>query len=300
MVISGASPAASEERDYCWSSNDSPPTLQTLRSLHLTSDVFCTSLLRSPCDHGDSPPAHRDIWIAAAGDSVFQSQHINKLLKKQLQSLCKEGNNIKTSIGDVEKAMSSMEAKLSRIKQAETMKTLLEAEIQTAKKTLEEERVSASQKELYLRKLEKDNEDLNLRLLMLSEENSSLTVSRRASQRSHMQLWADVHKLGKKLQECKLAFGVEDEIFRKIKHQTRELEESIKEYEAVIQVLQNKEKSLQDQLSVAEEKARTLPRTPCNILNINPKSLMFEIVKAELEDKIRGKEKNQMKHIFGG
>ncbi|XP_065412298.1 uncharacterized protein LOC135973347 isoform X3 [Chrysemys picta bellii] len=266
-----------------WSSNDSPPTLQTLRSLHLTSDVFCTSLLRSPCDHGDSPPAHRDIWIAAAGDSVFQSQHINKLLKKQLQSLCKEGNNIKTSIGDVEKAMSSMEAKLSRIKQAETMKTLLEAEIQTAKKTLEEERVSASQKELYLRKL-----------------NSSLTVSRRASQRSHMQLWADVHKLGKKLQECKLAFGVEDEIFRKIKHQTRELEESIKEYEAVIQVLQNKEKSLQDQLSVAEEKARTLPRTPCNILNINPKSLMFEIVKAELEDKIRGKEKNQMKHIFGG
>ncbi|XP_065412300.1 uncharacterized protein LOC135973347 isoform X5 [Chrysemys picta bellii] len=245
MVISGASPAASEERDYCWSSNDSPPTLQTLRSLHLTSDVFCTSLLRSPCDHGDSPPAHR-------------------------------------------------------IKQAETMKTLLEAEIQTAKKTLEEERVSASQKELYLRKLEKDNEDLNLRLLMLSEENSSLTVSRRASQRSHMQLWADVHKLGKKLQECKLAFGVEDEIFRKIKHQTRELEESIKEYEAVIQVLQNKEKSLQDQLSVAEEKARTLPRTPCNILNINPKSLMFEIVKAELEDKIRGKEKNQMKHIFGG
>ncbi|XP_044887335.1 intracellular protein transport protein USO1-like isoform X4 [Mauremys mutica] len=258
-MISGTSPAASEETDYCW-----------------------------------------DIWIAAEGDSVFQSQHINMLLKEQLQSLCKEGNNIKTSIGDVEKAMSSMEAELSRIKQAETMKTLLEAEIQTAKKTLEEEQESASQKELYLRKLEKDNEDLHLRLLMLSEENSSLTVSRRASQRSHMQLWADVHKLGKKLQECKLASGVEDEIFRKMKHQARELEESIKEYEAVIQVLQNKEKSLQDQLSAAEEKARTLPRTPSNILSINPKSLMFEIVKAELEDKIRGKEKNQMKHIFGG
>ncbi|XP_044887334.1 intracellular protein transport protein USO1-like isoform X3 [Mauremys mutica] len=232
-MISGTSPAASEETDYCW-----------------------------------------DIWIAAEGDSVFQSQHINMLLKEQLQSLCKEGNNIKTSIGDVEKAMSSMEAELSRIKQAETMKTLLEAEIQTAKKTLEEEQESASQKELYLRKLEKDNEDLHLRLLMLSEE--------------------------KKLQECKLASGVEDEIFRKMKHQARELEESIKEYEAVIQVLQNKEKSLQDQLSAAEEKARTLPRTPSNILSINPKSLMFEIVKAELEDKIRGKEKNQMKHIFGG
>ncbi|XP_044887333.1 intracellular protein transport protein USO1-like isoform X2 [Mauremys mutica] len=242
-MISGTSPAASEETDYCW-----------------------------------------DIWIAAEGDSVFQSQHINMLLKEQLQSLCKEGNNIKTSIGDVEKAMSSMEAELSRIKQAETMKTLLEAEIQTAKKTLEEEQESASQKELYLRKLEKDNEDLHLRLLMLSEENSSLTVSRRASQRSHMQLWADVHKLGKKLQECKLASGVEDEIFRKMKHQARELEESIKEYEAVIQVLQNKEKSLQDQLSAAEEKARTLPRTPSNILSINPKSLMFEIVKAELAE----------------
>nr|XP_025042925.1 uncharacterized protein LOC102453010 isoform X3 [Pelodiscus sinensis] len=115
-----------------------------------------------------------------------------------------------------------------------------------------------------------------------------------------MQLWAHVHKLQKKLQESKLASDAEDEIFRKMKQRIRELEESIKEYEAVIQVLQDKEKSLQDQLSAAEEKTRTLPKKASNILNINPKSLMSEIVKAELEDKIRGKGKKQRKHFFGG
>ncbi|XP_075793377.1 uncharacterized protein LOC102453010 isoform X5 [Pelodiscus sinensis] len=157
----------------------------------------------------------RDIWRAAKDDSVFQHQHINILLKEQLQRLCQERNNIKASIGDVKKATSSMEAELSRIKQAETMKTLLEAELQTAKKTLEEEHVSASEKEIHLWKLEKDNEDLHVRILMLSEEISSLTGSRRASQHSHMQLWAHVHKLQKKLQESKLASDAEDEIFRK-------------------------------------------------------------------------------------
>ncbi|XP_075793375.1 uncharacterized protein LOC102453010 isoform X3 [Pelodiscus sinensis] len=237
-----------------------------------------------PAAAGEETDHSWDIWRAAKDDSVFQHQHINILLKEQLQRLCQERNNIKASIGDVKKATSSMEAELSRIKQAETMKTLLEAELQTAKKTLEEEHVSASEKEIHLWKLEKDNEDLHVRILMLSEEISSLTGSRRASQHSHMQLWAHVHKLQKKLQESKLASDAEDEIFRKMKQRIRELEESIKEYEAVIQVLQDKEKSLQDQLSAAEEKTRTLPRKASNILNINPKSLMFEIVKAELAE----------------
>ncbi|XP_019368383.1 PREDICTED: uncharacterized protein LOC109294459 [Gavialis gangeticus] len=206
------------------------------------------------------------------------------LLKEQIECLLKEEEIIKANIRDVEKDISSMEAELSRIKQAETMKIHLEAELQTVQKTLKEEHVLELEMDLYLRKLEKDNEDFNLRMLMLSEESSALMASRKASQNSHRQLQLQIRKLERKLQECILASTAEDEVCTKMQHQAQELEESIKEYDAVIQVLQNKEKSLQDQLFAAEEeKARNLT-LPGNILNINPKSLLFEIASAELDE----------------
>ncbi|XP_019345342.2 uncharacterized protein LOC132243208 [Alligator mississippiensis] len=223
-------------------------------------------------------------WISTEEDSVFQSWHINKLLKEQIECLLKEEEIIEANIRDVEKDISSMEVELSRIKQAETMKIHLEAELQTAQKTLEEEHVLELEMDLYLRKLEKDNEDFNLRILMLSEESSALMASRKASQNSHRQLQLQIRKLERKLQERILDSTAEDEVFIKMQHQAQELEESIKEYEAVIQVLQNKEKTLQDQLFAAEEeKARNLT-LPGNVLNINPKSLLFEIANAEMDE----------------
>ncbi|CAI5775409.1 Hypothetical predicted protein [Podarcis lilfordi] len=205
----------------------------------------------------------RDSWIAAKGASIFQSRHTNIWLREQINCLITEGNNIKANILDLQGAMKNMKAELKRIKQAEEKITYLETEIEATKKNQEEETVTASLEEQYLKKLEKDNENLHLRIFMLSEKSSALTASMKINQQSYLQLCCHVNKLKRELQECKLTCGEEDEVFTKMKHQIWELEEYIQEYKVKIQVLQDREKSLQDELSaVAKDKVRHQSKLP--------------------------------------
>ncbi|XP_061493697.1 uncharacterized protein LOC133389686 [Rhineura floridana] len=217
----------------------------------------------------------RDTWIAAKGASIFQSRHMNVWLREQINCLINEGNNIKANILDLQGAMRNMKAELKRIKQAEETITSLETEIEAANKNQQEQTVTASLEEQYLKKLERDNENLHLRIFMFSEK--------------------------RELQECKLTCGEEDEVFTKMKHQIRELEEYIQEYQVKIQVLQDREKALQGELSaVAKDKARHQIKFPGKFLNLHPKSLMYEIARAELEEKMRREEKSVKKQLCGG
>ncbi|XP_077786129.1 uncharacterized protein LOC114596736 isoform X3 [Podarcis muralis] len=243
----------------------------------------------------------RDSWIAAKGASIFQSRHTNIWLREQINCLITEGNNIKANILDLQGAMKNMKAELKRIKQAEEKITYLETEIEATKKNQEEETVTASLEEQYLKKLEKDNENLHLRIFMLSEKSSALTASMKINQQSYLQLCCHVNKLKRELQECKLTCGEEDEVFTKMKHQIWELEEYIQEYKVKIQVLQDREKSLQDELSaVAKDKVRHQSKLPGKFLNLHPKSLMYELARAELEEKMRREEKFVKKQLCGG
>ncbi|XP_053243412.1 uncharacterized protein LOC128413406 [Podarcis raffonei] len=267
----------------------------------------------------------RDSWIAAKGASIFQSRHTNIWLREQINCLITEGNNIKANILDLQGAMKNMKAELKRhvsiinvvlseclipaweqlffrrIKRAEEKITYLETEIEATKKNQEEETVTASLEEQYLKKLEKDNENLHLRIFMLSEKSSALTASMKINQQSYLQLCCHVNKLKRELQECKLTCGEEDEVFTKMKHQIWELEEYIQEYKVKIQVLQDREKSLQDELSaVAKDKVRHQSKLPGKFLNLHPKSLMYELARAELEEKMRREEKFVKKQLCGG
>nr|XP_008104588.1 PREDICTED: uncharacterized protein LOC100562938 isoform X2 [Anolis carolinensis] len=165
----------------------------------------------------------RETWIAAKGASVFQSRHMNIWLRKQINCLINEGNNIKANVWDLQVTMRNMKAELKRIKHTEEKITYLEKEIETARKNHEEENITTSSEEQYLKKLEKDKENLHLRIFMLSEK--------------------------RELQECKLICVEEDDVFTKMKHQIRELEEYIQEYQGKIQVLEDREKNLKKELS---------------------------------------------------
>ncbi|KAJ7324984.1 hypothetical protein JRQ81_018004 [Phrynocephalus forsythii] len=193
----------------------------------------------------------REIWIAAKGASVFQSKHMNMWLREQINCLINEGNNIKANIWDLQKAIKTIKAELRRIKPVEDRITFLETQIEAVKKNQEEERIAASLEEQYLEKLEKDKENLHLRIIMLSEKSSDLTASKKINQQSYLQLCCHVNKLQREVQECNLICAEEDEVFTKMKHQIRELEGYIKEYQVKVQVLQDREKALQDELSAA-------------------------------------------------
>ncbi|XP_025027620.1 uncharacterized protein LOC112541606, partial [Python bivittatus] len=243
----------------------------------------------------------RDTWIAAKGSSIFQSRHMNMWLREQIKCLLNEGNNIKANIWDLQEVMRNTKAELKRIKQAEEAITFLETDIEAAKKKQEEENETASLEEQFLKKMEKDNENLHLRIFMLSEKSSALTASKNINQQNYLQLCCYVNKRWRELQECKLTCEEEDEIFTKMKHQIRELEEHIQEYEVKIQVLQDREKTLQSELlAVAKEKARCHSKFPGKFLNLHPKNLMYEIARAELEEKIRREEKPMKKKLCGG
>ncbi|XP_034296208.1 uncharacterized protein LOC117678832 isoform X5 [Pantherophis guttatus] len=199
----------------------------------------------------------RDTWIAAKGASIFQSRHMNICLREQITYLLNEGNNIKANIWDLQDTMRTMKAELKRIKQAEEAITVLETDMEAVKKRQEEESETAFSEEEFLQKLEKDNENLHMRIFMLSEKSSALTASKNINQRNYLQLCCYVNKLQRELQECKLICGEEDEVFRKMKHQIQELEEYVQEYEVKIQILQDREKTVQIELSAVEkEKAR--------------------------------------------
>nr|XP_020671600.1 uncharacterized protein LOC110091715 isoform X9 [Pogona vitticeps] len=195
-----------------------------------------------------------ETWIAANGASAFQSKHMNTWLREQINCLINEGNSIKANIWDLQEAMKNMKAELRRIKQVEEKITFLETQIEAAKKNQEEERIAASFEEQYLEKLEKDTENLHLRIFMLSEKSSALTASKKINQRSYLQLCCHVSKLQRELQECNLTCAEEDEVFTKMKHQIRELEEYMQEYQVKIEVLQDREKALQDELSAVMKK----------------------------------------------
>ncbi|XP_053167203.1 uncharacterized protein LOC128351561 isoform X4 [Hemicordylus capensis] len=243
----------------------------------------------------------RDTWLAAKGSSNFQSRHMNIWLREQINCILNEGNNIKANIWDVQRTMRNMKGELKRIKQAEETITFLESQIQEAKKSQEQESATASLEDQYLKKLEKDNENVHLRIFMLSEKSSALAASRKLNQQSYLQLCCHVNKLRRELQECKLTCGEEDEAFTKMKHQIRELEEYLQEYQVKIQVLQDREKTLKNELSAVEkDKARRRIKFPGKFLNINPKSLMYELARAELEEKIQREEKPMNKQLCGG
>ncbi|XP_053167208.1 uncharacterized protein LOC128351561 isoform X9 [Hemicordylus capensis] len=205
----------------------------------------------------------RDTWLAAKGSSNFQSRHMNIWLREQINCILNEGNNIKANIWDVQRTMRNMKGELKRIKQAEETITFLESQIQEAKKSQEQESATASLEDQYLKKLEKDNENVHLRIFMLSEKSSALAASRKLNQQSYLQLCCHVNKLRRELQECKLTCGEEDEAFTKMKHQIRELEEYLQEYQVKIQVLQDREKTLKNELSAVEkDKARRRIKFP--------------------------------------
>ncbi|XP_062832566.1 structural maintenance of chromosomes protein 6 isoform X7 [Anolis carolinensis] len=191
----------------------------------------------------------RETWIAAKGASVFQSRHMNIWLRKQINCLINEGNNIKANVWDLQVTMRNMKAELKRIKHTEEKITYLEKEIETARKNHEEENITTSSEEQYLKKLEKDKENLHLRIFMLSEKSSALIASKEINQQSYLQLYCNVNKLQRELQECKLICVEEDDVFTKMKHQIRELEEYIQEYQGKIQVLEDREKNLKKELS---------------------------------------------------
>ncbi|XP_039224032.1 putative protein tag-278 isoform X4 [Crotalus tigris] len=204
-----------------------------------------------------------DTWIAAKGASTFQSRHMNICLREQITYLLNEGNNIKANIWDLQDTMRNMKAELKRIKQAEEAIAFLETDIEATKKRQEEENETASSEEEFLKKVEKDNENLHMRIFMLSEKSSTLTASKNINQRNYLQLCCYVNKLQRELQECKLICGEEDEVFRKMKHQIQELEECVQEYEVKIQILQDREKTLQTELQAVEkEKARSHSNFP--------------------------------------
>ncbi|XP_042314446.1 uncharacterized protein LOC121925949 [Sceloporus undulatus] len=243
----------------------------------------------------------RQSWIAAKGASIFQSRHMNAWLREQINCLINEGNNIKANIWDLQETMRNMKAELKRIKQAEDKITYLETEIETVRKNQEEENTGASSEDQYLKKLEKDNENLHLRIFMLSEKSSALTASRKINQQSYLQLCCHVNKLRRELQESKLTCMEEDEVFTKMKHQIRELEEYIQEYEVKIQVLEDREKTLKNELSaVVKDKTRRQIKFQGKFLNLHPKSLMYEIARAELEEKMQREEKSGKEQLCGG
>nr|XP_020671593.1 uncharacterized protein LOC110091715 isoform X3 [Pogona vitticeps] len=242
-----------------------------------------------------------ETWIAANGASAFQSKHMNTWLREQINCLINEGNSIKANIWDLQEAMKNMKAELRRIKQVEEKITFLETQIEAAKKNQEEERIAASFEEQYLEKLEKDTENLHLRIFMLSEKSSALTASKKINQRSYLQLCCHVSKLQRELQECNLTCAEEDEVFTKMKHQIRELEEYMQEYQVKIEVLQDREKALQDELSaVMKKRAGQQTKFPGKFLNLHPKSLMYEIARAELELKMQREGKSVKKQVCGG
>lgn len=243
----------------------------------------------------------RDTWLAAKGASIFQSKHMNIWLREQINCLLSEGNNIKASIWDLQRSMRNMKGELKRIKYAEDKITFLEAEIQEAKKTQDEQNTAAALEDQYLQKLENDNENLHLRIFMLSEKGSSLITSRKVNQQSYLQLCCHVNKLRRELQECKLTCGEEDETFTKMKHQIRELEEYLQEYQVKMQALQDREKTLQDELSTLEKgRAQRRIKFPGKFLNLNPQSLMYELARAELEERIQRGDKTVNKQLCGG
>ncbi|XP_034296207.1 uncharacterized protein LOC117678832 isoform X4 [Pantherophis guttatus] len=223
----------------------------------------------------------RDTWIAAKGASIFQSRHMNICLREQITYLLNEGNNIKANIWDLQDTMRTMKAELKRIKQAEEAITVLETDMEAVKKRQEEESETAFSEEEFLQKLEKDNENLHMRIFMLSEKSSALTASKNINQRNYLQLCCYVNKLQRELQECKLICGEEDEVFRKI--------------------LQDREKTVQIELSAVEkEKARCHSNFPGKFLNLHPNNLMYEIARAQLEEKIRREEKPMKQQLCGG
>ncbi|XP_026523578.1 uncharacterized protein LOC113412283 [Notechis scutatus] len=243
----------------------------------------------------------QDTWIAVKGSSIFQSRHMNICLREQITYLLNEGNNIKASIWDLQDTMRIMKAELRRIKQAEEAITFLETDMEVVKKRQEEENETASSEEEFLKKLEKDNENLHMRIFMLSEKSSALTASKNINQRNYLQLCCYVNKLQRELQECKLICGDEDEVFRKMKHQIQELEEYVQEYEVKIQILQDREETLKIELSAVEkEKAQCHSNFPGKFLNLHPKNLMYEIARAQLEEKIRREERLMKQQLCGG
>ncbi|KAG8135869.1 hypothetical protein E2320_008850, partial [Naja naja] len=207
----------------------------------------------------------QDTWIAVKGSSNFQSRHMNICLREQITYLLNEGNNIKASIWDLQDTMRIMKAQLRRIKQAEEAITFLETDMEAAKKRQEEENETASSEEEFLKKLEKDNENLHMRIFMLSEKSSALTASKNINQRNYLQLCCYVNKLQRELQECELTCGDEDEM----KHQIQELEECHSNF-------------------------------PGKFLNLHPKNLMYEIARAQLEEKIRREERPMKQQLCGG
>ncbi|XP_062832561.1 uncharacterized protein LOC100562938 isoform X2 [Anolis carolinensis] len=243
----------------------------------------------------------RETWIAAKGASVFQSRHMNIWLRKQINCLINEGNNIKANVWDLQVTMRNMKAELKRIKHTEEKITYLEKEIETARKNHEEENITTSSEEQYLKKLEKDKENLHLRIFMLSEKSSALIASKEINQQSYLQLYCNVNKLQRELQECKLICVEEDDVFTKMKHQIRELEEYIQEYQGKIQVLEDREKNLKKELSaIVKDKTQHRIKFQGKFLNLHPKSLMYEIARAELEEKIRKEENSVKKQLCGG
>nr|XP_008104589.1 PREDICTED: uncharacterized protein LOC100562938 isoform X3 [Anolis carolinensis] len=200
---------------------------------------------------------------------------MNIWLRKQINCLINEGNNIKANVWDLQVTMRNMKAELKRIKHTEEKITYLEKEIETARKNHEEENITTSSEEQYLKKLEKDKENLHLRIFMLSEK--------------------------RELQECKLICVEEDDVFTKMKHQIRELEEYIQEYQGKIQVLEDREKNLKKELSaIVKDKTQHRIKFQGKFLNLHPKSLMYEIARAELEEKIRKEENSVKKQLCGG
>ncbi|KAH0623939.1 hypothetical protein JD844_007154 [Phrynosoma platyrhinos] len=108
-------------------------------------------------------------------------------------------------------------------------------------------------------------------------------------------------ELIRELQESKLTCVEEDDVFTKMKHQIRELEEYIQEYQVKIQILEDREETLKNELSaVVKDKARHQIKFQGKFLNLHPKSLMYEIARAELEEKMQREEKPVKKQLCGG
>ncbi|XP_077174889.1 uncharacterized protein LOC143828381 isoform X2 [Paroedura picta] len=223
-----------------------------------------------------------DLWMATK-DTFLQTRHTNQRLEGQLHCLLKEGDIIRAKDRDLQRNVTAMRAELRRVKKVEKRNIFLEAEIQAGRKKLDEERVSTSLAEQYLKKLKENNERLHSRMSVLSEESAALAESQKIIQQEYLQLSCHVNKLRRQIQECKLSCAEKDEVLAKMKRESRKVEECIKEYEEAIQVLEDREQTQEDKMSGFAEKSlrRQIPFSNNN-LNINPWSLMNEIVNAEL------------------
>ncbi|XP_060113029.1 transmembrane and coiled-coil domain-containing protein 5B-like [Heteronotia binoei] len=209
-----------------------------------------------------------DPWTTTT-EAFLQSRHVNIQLEEQLRCLLTEEDNIRAKNRDLQRNLMAMRAELRRIKKVEKRTVFLEAEIQAGRKKLEEEQASTSLKEQYLQNL-----------------CAALTESQKIIQQEYLGLNCHVNKLRRQIQECKLSCAEKDEVLTKMEHESQKVEECIKEYEETIQVLEDRQQAWKDKLSgFAEKKLQQIQFSNSN-LNINPWSLMNEIVNAELGEEI--------------